>query len=79
LAAERESTPAGHGRWRLPKWGPPPNHPLDLHRILSPTAQSSRDRETTHRPAGVSAQSGPHPLRKATRRDAELPLPGGGV
>src|SRR6266542_6138544 len=53
-----------------------PDHHLDLQRLLSSPAQSSRDREQTHRATGLLTRSRAHPMPKRTRRNAQLLLSG---
>src|ERR1022692_1125743 len=55
------------------------DHHRDLRRLLSPSAQSSRDREQTDRAPDVPARGWSHPMPKRTRRNAELLLSGSRV
>src|ERR1017187_6796927 len=63
----------------LPKPTASADRHRDLRQLLSPAAQSSRDREQTDRAADVPARGGSHPLPKRTRRNAQLLLSGSRV
>src|ERR1022692_3625445 len=58
----------------VPKPTTAADHHLDLHQLLSPAAQSSRDREQADRAPDVPARGGSHPMPKRTRRNAQLLL-----